>query len=53
MKQFLMNLIRFRLAQKSARGAARMVGLGRVGLVIGLIGGWRALKAHRQTQSHA
>lgn len=53
MKNFLMNVLRFRLAQTSARGAARMVGLGRLGLVIGLFSGWRALKAHRQTQTHA
>lgn len=51
MGEFLLNFLKklfvFRLGQTSARGAARMVGLGRLGLVIGLIGGWRALKRHR------
>jgi hypothetical protein len=47
MLNFLKKLFVFRLGQTSARGAARMVGLGRLGLVIGLIGGYRALKRHR------
>ena len=47
MLNFLKSLFVFRLGQTSARGAARMVGLGRLGLVIGLIGGWRALKQRR------
>jgi hypothetical protein len=47
MLNFLKSLFVFRLGQTSARGAARMVGLGRLGLVIGLIGGYRALKRHR------
>ena len=47
MLNFLKQLFVFRLGQTSARGAARMVGLGRLGLIIGLIGGYRALKRHR------
>ncbi|HYC58918.1 MAG TPA: hypothetical protein VEK79_05060 [Thermoanaerobaculia bacterium] len=47
MLNFLKSLFVFRLGQTSARGAARMVGLGRLGLIIGLIGGYRALKRHR------
>ena len=47
MLNFLKSLFVFRLGQTSARGAARMVGLGRLGLLIGLVGGWRALKRHR------
>lgn len=47
MLNFLKQLFVFRLGQKSARGAARMVGLGRLGLVIGLIGGYRAWKRQR------
>jgi hypothetical protein len=47
MLNFLKSLFVFRLGQTSARGAARMVGLGRLGLVIGLVGGYRALKRHR------
>jgi hypothetical protein len=48
MLNFLKSLFVFRLGQTSARGAARMVGLGRLGLVIGLIGGYRAWKRSRQ-----
>lgn len=47
MLNFLKQLLIFRIGQKSARGMARMVGLGRLGLVIGLIGGVRALRARR------
>lgn len=47
MLNFLKSLFVFRVGQSSARGMARMVGLGRLGLVIGLIGGWRALRRHR------
>lgn len=47
MLNFLKSLFVFRVGQTTARGAARMVGLGRLGLVIGLIGGWRALRRHR------
>jgi hypothetical protein len=47
MLNFLKGLLVFRLGQTSARGAARLVGLRKLGLVIGLIGGWRALKQHR------
>ncbi len=48
MLNFLKSLFVFRVGQTSARGAARMVGLGRLGLIVGLIGGWRALRRHRQ-----
>lgn len=47
MWNFIKQLLVFRLGQKSARGAARMIGLGKLGLVIGLIGGWRAMRRHR------
>jgi len=46
MLNFLKKVFFFRMGQTSARGAARMVGLGRLGLVIGLIGGWRAMRRH-------
>lgn len=48
MWNFIKQLLVFRLGQKSARGAARMIGFRKLGLVIGLIGGWRALRRHRQ-----
>lgn len=47
MLNFLKSLLVFRVGQTSARGAARMLGLRRLALVIGLVGGWRALKQHR------
>lgn len=40
------KLIAFRLGQTSARGAARMLGFGRLAMVAGLIGGWRAMRKH-------
>lgn len=47
MLNILKQLFVFRMGQNTARGAARMVGLGRLGLILGLIGGYRALKRHR------
>lgn len=44
MLQFLKKLLLFRLGQKSARGTARMLGFGKLGLLIGLVGGWRAMR---------
>ncbi|MFL6245414.1 MAG: hypothetical protein ACJ74H_05285 [Thermoanaerobaculia bacterium] len=47
MLNFLKSLLVFRVGQTSARGAARMVGLRKLAVVIGLIGGWRAYRRHR------
>ena len=47
MWKFLKQLLMFRMGQKSARGAARMLGFGRLGMILGLIGGWRAMRRHR------
>ena len=47
MRRFLKQLLAFRIGQKSARGAARMLGFGRIGGLLGLIGGWRTMKRHR------
>ncbi len=47
MWNFIKKMLLFRMGQKSARGAARMLGFGRLGLVLGLIGGWRAMRRHR------
>jgi hypothetical protein len=47
MLNFLKSLLVFRVAQKSSRGAAKLLGFGRLGLLIGLVGGWRAMKRHR------
>ena len=48
MWNFIKKLFVFKLGQSSARGTARMLGLGRLGLLIGIIGGIRALRAQRQ-----
>ena len=47
MLKFLKSLLVFSLGQKSARGAARLLGFGRLGMLIGLVGGWRAMKRQR------
>ena len=47
MWNFIKKLIRFRVGQKSARGAARLLGFGRLGLILGLIGGLRTLRHQR------
>jgi hypothetical protein len=47
MLSMIKKLIAFRLGQAGARGAARMLGFGRLAMLIGLVGGWRALKRHR------
>ena len=38
----------FKAAKNSSRGMARMVGLGRLGTVIGIVSGIMALRRHRQ-----
>jgi hypothetical protein len=47
MMNMLKRLLAFRLGQTSARGVARMLGFGRLAVVAGLIGGWRAYRRHR------
>jgi hypothetical protein len=47
MLRFLKSLLYFRLGQKSSRGAAHLLGFSRLGSLVGLIGGWRAMKRHR------
>lgn len=48
MWNFIKSLIRFRVGQQSARGAARLLGFGKLGLILGLIGGLRALRHHHR-----
>jgi hypothetical protein len=48
MWRFLKKLLWFKLGQKSTRSAARLLGFGRVRLILGLIGGWRTMRRHRQ-----
>ncbi|HEV7768913.1 MAG TPA: hypothetical protein VGQ76_28220 [Thermoanaerobaculia bacterium] len=47
MLNFLKSLLVFRIGQTSARGAARLFGFKRFGLLIGLVGGYRAIKRHK------
>ena len=43
----LKGIFALRMAQSSTRGAARLIGLGRLGVVLGLISGYRAWRRHR------
>ena len=52
MLNFLKSLFVFKMGQSSAKGAARMVGLGRLGMIVGLIGGYRAWKRYRTTNAY-
>ncbi len=47
MLNFIKRLVAFRLGQTSARGAARMLGFGRLAMIAGVIGG---VKAWRRSQ---
>lgn len=47
MWNFLKQLFVFRVGQKTARSTARMIGLGRVATIVGLVAGYRAWRAHR------
>ena len=47
MWRFIKKLLLFRLGQKTSRGAARLMGFGKLRLIIGLIGGWRTMRRHR------
>lgn len=46
MWQMIKKLVLFRMSQKSAKGAAKLLGFKRLGGVIGLIGGLRAMRRH-------
>lgn len=48
MVNMLKRLLAFRLGQTSARGMARLFGFGRLAMIAGLIGGWRAYRRQRQ-----
>lgn len=47
MLDLLRKFLAFRIGQTTTRGMARMVGLGRLSMIIGLIGGLRALRSRR------
>jgi hypothetical protein len=44
---FIRKFLTFRAAQGTTRSMARMMGLGRVAAVAGLVGGIMALRRHR------
>jgi len=47
MWSILRSIFFFRMAQNTTRGAARMVGFGRLGVILGLISGVRAWRRSR------
>jgi hypothetical protein len=47
MWNLIKKLVRFRVGQKSTRGAAKLLGFGKLGLILGLFGGLRALRHSR------
>ncbi|HEX6098525.1 MAG TPA: hypothetical protein VF432_19570 [Thermoanaerobaculia bacterium] len=47
MLNFIKRLIAFRLGQTAARGTARMFGFGRLAMIAGVIGGWRAWRRYQ------
>jgi hypothetical protein len=53
MLNILKGIFAFKMGQSTTRGMARMVGLGRLGVVLGLIGGYRAWKRSRVDTYHA
>lgn len=48
MLRMIKRMIAFRIGQKSSKGVARMLGFGRLATVLGLIGGYRALRRHHR-----
>jgi hypothetical protein len=46
MLRFLKKLLMFRVGQKTSRGFARSIGLGRIAFLAGLIGGYKTMKRH-------
>ena len=46
MWRLIRSLLMFRVGQKASRGAARMLGLRKLSMIIGLIGGYRQMRKH-------
>ena len=46
MLQFLRKLLLFRIGQKTTRGVARSIGLGKIATIAGLIGGYKHMRKH-------
>ncbi|HEY0593851.1 MAG TPA: hypothetical protein VGF40_18915 [Thermoanaerobaculia bacterium] len=46
MLTFLKKMIKFRVGQKVARGAAKKLGFKPIAGLVGLVGGYRAMRRH-------
>ena len=46
MLTLIKRLLMFRMGQKSARGAAKMLGFRKLAMVVGLVGGYRTMRKH-------
>jgi len=46
MLHFLRKLLMFRVGQKTTRGFARSIGLGRIAGLVGLVGGYKHMRRH-------
>jgi len=46
MLHFLKKLLMFRVGQKTTRGVARSIGLGKLAPVAGLVGGYKYMRRH-------
>jgi hypothetical protein len=47
MWSLIRSLLLFRVGQKASRGAARMLGFGKLAMIVGIIGGIRQVRRHR------
>lgn len=46
MWRFLKKLLLFKVGQKASRGFAHAIGLGRVGTLVGVVGGVKYMRRH-------
>jgi hypothetical protein len=44
----MLNFLKSLLVYRTTRGAWRLVGLGKLGVILGLIGGYRAYRRHQR-----
>ena len=53
MLNFIKRLIAFRIGQTSAKGAARLLGFGKLAAIAGIVGGVKAFRHHHHHRRHA
>ena len=53
MLNFIKRLIAFRIGQTSAKGAARLLGFGKLAAIAGIVGGVKAFRRHHHHHRHA